>query len=135
MYRLVREGTKGTRSWGWEGEVKGPVWPGWACRERGAVSAFARAQRGRERPAPEREGAPGLKATPAGGDQDNSPHPECSRLRAALASSAGWLVQQSAARLTRHERPDRALSGGGNVAAWGPQPQLEASAGAAAGAG
>lgn len=66
---------------------RGRSGPGWACRERATVSALECAQRGRG-PAPGREGAAGLKATRAGGDQDSSPHPEHSRLCAAQRASS-----------------------------------------------
>lgn len=115
---------------------------GLACQERATVSVLACAQRGREGPAPGREGAAGLKATVAGGDQDRSPHPASAWLRAALRESlegAGGAPRTStrpgAAGPTRHARPERALNGGGDVGARGSGPQVRAAAGAAAGAG
>lgn len=73
---------------------------------------------GAGRPRPGAGGGAGLKATPAGGARDSSPHPQRCRLRAARQESrrpAGpaaraQSVPPSAAGLPRHARPDAALT-------------------------
>lgn len=114
--QAVREGDRRDRALG-GGEVRSSGRSDPAGRAgRAAVSELACAQRGREGPAPGREGAARLKATPAGGDRDSSLHPERSRLR------AGQRVPPSAAGVTRHARPDRALSGAGMSGRGAPGP-------------
>lgn len=111
---------------------------GWVCAggrraggEPATGSALACTRGGREGSAPGREGAAGLKATPAGGDPDSSLRPERARLRAAQRESR----EPSAPGLPRHEHPDKALNDRSDVGALGSRPQVGAPAGAAAGAG
>lgn len=124
---LAGGGHKGSGAQGWGGEVKGPVRPGWACRE-AAVSELACAQRGREGPAPGREGAARLKATPAGGGPGQQPAPRAfSAARGPALSPERSRNPTTCASAQRAERR-------GDVWARGPGPRLGTAAGAAAGA-